>query len=99
MKFLTNFIENLKTKYLTDSVRTRESSESREITPPENRDMKPEKLVMESFHCPYCGSTKFVKRGFRQKKREKSSFIFVLLVTKHLHLTQPKGNIILSLLC
>ncbi len=71
MKFLTNFIENLKTKYLTDSVRTRESSESREITPPENRDMKPEKLVMESFHCPYCGSTKFVKRGFRQKKREK----------------------------
>ncbi len=85
MKFLTNFIENLKTKYLTHSVRTPEIFESREITPPENRDtrlptpeavgnggqVKPEKLVMESFHCPYCGSTEFVKRGFRQKKREK----------------------------
>ena len=30
-----------------------------------------ERLIIESFHCPYCGSTKFVKRGFRQKKREK----------------------------
>ena len=30
-----------------------------------------ERLIIESFHCPYCGSTKFVRRGFRQKKREK----------------------------
>ncbi|MDP4010770.1 MAG: hypothetical protein Q8P72_00910, partial [Candidatus Roizmanbacteria bacterium] len=71
--FFRKFVE----KYLTDSVRTREISETRAINGSENREMdKPfdsaqGKLIMESFHCPYCGSLDFVKRGFRQKKREK----------------------------
>jgi len=67
MKLFSNLLKF----FITNSVRTREIPESREIAPSDNREIKQEKLIMESFHCPYCGSTKFVKRGFRQKKREK----------------------------
>jgi len=73
-----NFFHKIFGKYLTNAVRTREISETRDINGSENREIADsgqarmtEKLVIESFHCPYCGSTKFVKRGFRQKKREK----------------------------
>jgi len=65
---------NLLKFFITNSVQTPEINETRETTDSDNRDMQPvksDKLIMESFHCPYCGSTKFVKRGFRQKLREK----------------------------
>lgn len=64
------FLKKMITKYLTNIVGKSEITETRAISGSENRDIK-EKLIIESFNCPYCGSTKFVKRGFRQKKREK----------------------------
>lgn len=65
-EFFKKFFGN----FLTNAVGKSEIPETRAINGSENREMK-EKLVIESFHCPYCGSQKFVKRGFRQKKREK----------------------------
>src|SRR3989344_8013099 len=93
------FLKKIFGKYLTDSVQTREITETRDTNGSENRETRlpaPEgaadggqvkgqgdvlskdrtmpaagRLILESFHCPYCGSTKFVRRGFRQKKREK----------------------------
>ena len=71
MKFLTNFIKKIKSVYVTRSERPSEISETRDISTPEIRDMKQQKLVMESLSCPYCQSIKFVKKGMRVKKREK----------------------------
>ena len=63
------FLKKIFGKYLTNAVQTREITETRAISGSENRDTK--KLIIESFHCPYCGSAEFVRRGFRQKKLEK----------------------------
>src|SRR3990167_2946816 len=73
-----NFLKKIISKYLTNAEGKSEIPETRATNGSENREIADsgqarmtEKLVIESFHCPYCGSTKFVKRGFRQKKREK----------------------------
>ena len=59
--------------------------------------MKPENSSWNPFTALTADQQNLSKEAFA-RKREKSSFIFVLLVTKHLHLTQPKGNIILSIM-
>src|SRR3989338_10440167 len=72
------FLKKIFGKYLTNAVGKSEITETRAINGSENREIdkilkqvQDDKLILESFHCPYCGSTDFVKRGFRQKKREK----------------------------
>lgn len=55
--------------HLTSSVALLEISESREVLPHENREMK--RPAMDSLSCPCCTSTDFVRRGFRVKMREK----------------------------
>ena len=57
--------------FVTNSERPTEISETRDISAPQNRDTASQKLVMESLSCPYCQSTRFVKKGFRTKIREK----------------------------
>lgn len=77
--FSTKKAEEIFKYFLTTIVRTPEISDNREMVSTDNRELSPkettpknvEKLVMESFHCPYCGSTDFTRRGFRQKLREK----------------------------
>ena len=77
--FSTKKAEEIFKYFLTTIVRTPEISDNREVVSTDNREVSPkettpknvEKLVMESFHCPYCGSTDFTRRGFRQKLREK----------------------------
>src|SRR3989344_3509203 len=63
------FLKKFFGKYLTNAVGKSKITETRAISGSENHDIK--KLIIESFHCPYCGSAEFVRRGFRQKKREK----------------------------
>ncbi len=63
---ITNF-------FITDSQRGRDFSRTREIEASQNRDMDTFATAtskIEAF-CPYCSSRNFVKRGTRQKKREK----------------------------
>jgi len=58
--------------HLTDNGVKVENSESREVlTPPTREVATSKKPVMDSLACPYCDSTSFQKRGFRQKKHEK----------------------------
>ena len=78
---MQNYISKLKNliiKLVTAFGQTREISKTRDIPLSETRDMKPfdsaqgkqEKIVMDSLSCPYCQSTRFVKKGFRVKVRE-----------------------------
>ncbi len=78
VSFSTKKAEEICNFFLTKIVRSPQTSDNRATVPTENREINsPEsagnskKLVNESFHCPYCESTDFVKRGFRQKLREK----------------------------
>jgi len=56
-------------KYLTISEGKSKIPKTREVTTPANREMK--KPATDSLKCPYCFSTKFTRRGWRQKKHEK----------------------------
>jgi hypothetical protein len=74
-------IKNLINKFATIFGRPAKTSESCDIRNTESRDtclrrdfggqVKSQKLAMDSLNCPYCGSPKFVKKGFRVKKTEK----------------------------
>jgi len=58
--------------HITDTQQTAKISETREIGVPEIRDMKqPVAANIGSGACPYCQSKDFVKRGTRQKKKER----------------------------
>ena len=48
--------------------------------------------VTDSFSCPYCSSQKFVRRGFRQKKRERVQLYFCLDCHKTFTPHQTKGK-------
>ena len=86
MKNLITYITKLLT-YITNFGRTAEISRNRDIEPSSNRDMK----------CPYCLSQNFVKRGLRQKKREKVQMylckdcqkVFTQQITKGKHYPLP----------
>ena len=56
------FLKKIFGKYLTNAVQTREIAETRDTNGSENREVK--KLIIESFHCPHCGSTKFGSGSF-----------------------------------
>ncbi len=65
-------IKNLKksiSKNLTNFGRKLKISKTREVTTPKTREVI--KPAADSFKCPYCLSTEFFRRGFRQKKHEK----------------------------
>lgn len=53
-------------KNITNRLGNTQTSQTREIVPPRIR----EKPAVDSFKCPYCFSTDFVRRGTRQKKLE-----------------------------
>lgn len=78
--------------YLTKSEGLSEISESREVLPPENREVIANKSITDSFACPYCSSQKFQKRGFRQKKRERVQLYLCLDCRKTFtpHITKGK---------
>jgi len=65
-------IENCKLKinewYLTFTKGNPDIHKTREISTPPVREMN--KPATDSFKCPYCFSTRFVRRGTRQKKLE-----------------------------
>lgn len=60
-------------KFITTFGRLVENPETRDTTPTDNRDTKPTPPhpILESLTCPYCNSSRFVRRGFRIKKRER----------------------------
>ncbi|MCL4374505.1 hypothetical protein M1523_01450 [Patescibacteria group bacterium] len=88
MKSLKKFLN----KTLTLFGRKAKITQNREETAPPNREVKPSKLVMESLACPYCSSTDFQKRGFRQKKLERVQLYLCLSCKKTFtpHLTRGK---------
>jgi len=61
-------IKNIISKYLTVTRGNPDISKTREITTPPVREIN--KPAADSFKCPYCFSTRFVRRGTRQKKLE-----------------------------
>lgn len=65
-----NFLPKFLNRFVTNSERPADISKTRDISGPKTRDMKQQKLVMESLSCPHCSSTTFVKKGVRVKKRE-----------------------------
>ena len=66
-----NYMSKIKNKFLTILRGKPEISQTREVMTGPNREVKAEKLIMESLSCPYCLSKNFQKRGFRKKKLEK----------------------------
>ncbi|OGJ16315.1 MAG: hypothetical protein A2632_01245 [Candidatus Pacebacteria bacterium RIFCSPHIGHO2_01_FULL_46_16] len=77
-------------KNLTNFGGSPETSQTRAVSPSPNREVKP---MTDSVKCPYCLSTSFQKRGFRQKKREQVQLYlckdcrktFTLQITKGKH--------------
>jgi transposase-like protein len=65
---MTNIIKNIISKYLTITKGSQDIPETREINTPPIREMN--RPAADSFKCPYCFSTRFVRRGTRQKKLE-----------------------------
>lgn len=63
--WLKSFLTTLGGQSKTSDIRETPTTHTREISSPKS------KLIMESLHCPHCGSHRFVKRGFRKKVREK----------------------------
>src|SRR3990167_8232329 len=61
---MTNILKNIISKYLTVTRGNPDIHKTREITTPPVREMN--KPAADSFKCPYCFSTRFV----RQKKLE-----------------------------
>jgi transposase-like protein len=86
MKNLITYITKL-LAYVTNFGQTAEISRNRDMEPSSNRDMK----------CPYCLSLNFVKKGLRQKKREKVQMylckncqkVFTQQITKGKHYPLP----------
>lgn len=68
MSLLKKLTNSILSRFVTNSERLSEISETRDIDATQNRDIKP---IIDSLCCPYCQSTTFVKKGFRMKKREK----------------------------
>jgi len=66
---MNNFLSNFFTKFLTITRGSAKISQTREISTPPIREIS--KPSTDSFACPYCASSNFVRRGFRQKKMEK----------------------------
>lgn len=71
-----NLLHTFFSLFITNSERSGEIPETREVLPPENREVSAGKPITDSFACPYCSSQKFQKRGFRQKKRERVQLYF-----------------------
>lgn len=78
--------------FVTNYKRLPEISETRDISTPQTRDTKSEKLIMESLCCPYCQSTSFVKKGFRMKKRENVQLFLCLSCHKVFTPRTTKGK-------
>jgi len=65
-------IKNKVSEYLTILKGNARTSQTRETALQPIRDTRTtQKPIMDSFKCPYCFSSNYVKRGFRQKKYEK----------------------------
>ena len=71
---MKNYILKIKNKiksvFVTILQGSGKISQTRDIATPESRDITKPKLIMESLTCPYCQSKEFVRKGFRNKKRE-----------------------------
>ena len=65
---MTNILKNIISKYLTVTRGNPDIHKTREILLPPVREMN--KPAADTFKCPYCFSTRFVRRGTRQKKLE-----------------------------
>lgn len=83
--------------YVTNFGRNAKNSRNRNMKPSLNRDIKTSKPAADSFKCPYCLSQNFVKKGLRQKKREKVQMylckdcqkVFTQQITKGKHYPLP----------
>ncbi len=72
-------------KNLTESEGVLKSSESREISTRQNRE------IMDLI-CPYCSSKNFVRRGFRKKKYEKVQLFLCLSCNRTFTQHSTKGK-------
>jgi len=50
---------------------TPEIEQTREVLTPQDREVLSTKPTMDSLACPYCSSSNFTRRGFRQKTHER----------------------------
>ncbi len=66
-----DFLEQIKQKFLTLLKQTPEIDQTREDLTPQTREVLSTKPTMDSLSCPYCQSTNFTRRGFRQKTHER----------------------------
>jgi len=90
---MKNYLQNIKqaiSKNLTHFGGNSKISQTRVVSPSPIREVKP---MTDSIKCPYCFSTSFQKRGFRQKKLEQVQLYlckdckktFTLQITKGKH--------------